>query len=284
MTGSIVVTGASGFIGNTLVRFLAEQGRTVAAISRKPCAVPSNVQQTIVSHYADVPVATDSVVIHLAELSSIGEIEKLGAPCINEACERARHLLEKKFERFVYVSSGSVYGTGHQTPRTTSAEVKTDTVYNASKLAVENLVRASGGTVARISNIYGPPLKAGTIFFDVLSQIPGSDPLKVRDTHPARDYLWIGDLVRGLAAIAMGTHSGTFNLGTGISTTAKDIAKTALALAGEPNRIVKSAAVNRHNETDCLVLDSRETELSFGWRAETTLAKGMEILLKEQNG
>jgi nucleoside-diphosphate-sugar epimerase len=283
MTGSIVVTGASGFIGNALVHFLVDQGLTVTAISRQPCAFPSNVQHIVVNDYADTPAATDSIVIHLAELSNIDEIEKLGAPCIDEACERARHLLEKKFQRFVYVSSGAVYGTEHQTPRTTSAEVKTDTVYNASKLIVEKLVRASGGTVARISNIYGPPVKAGTIFFDILSQIPGLSPLKVRDTHPARDYLWIDDLVRGLTAIALGKPNGTFNLGTGIATTAEDIAKTALGLAGETSRLVKGTATNRQNETDCLVLDPNQTEFSFGWRAETTLAQGMKMLLKEPN-
>lgn len=284
MTGSVVVTGASGFIGNALVHFLAEQGTTVTAISRQPCAVPKNVQQIIVNHYVDAPIETDSVVIHVAELSNIGEIEKLGTPCINEAYERARHLLEKKFQRFVYVSSGSVYGTGYQTPRTTSAEVKTDTVYNAGKLVVEKLVRASGGTVARISNIYGPPVKAGTIFFDILSQIPGSDPLKVQDIHPARDYLWIDDLVRGLTAMALGKPNGTFNLGTGIATTAEDIARIALDVAGETSRLVKGTTTNRQNETDCLVLDSSQTESSFGWRAETTLVRGMKILLKEQNG
>ena len=283
MTCSLTVTGASGFIGQSLLRSLIDEGMAVTAVSRRPCAVPNGVNHLLVEQYAETPSTKDETLIHLAERSDISVIEQIGPAYIDEVRKRATSLLEKNHKRFLYVSSGSVYGTNERTPHDTRATVYQDTVYNRAKLSVEELVTSAGGLVARISNIYGPPVKVGTIFHDVLSQIPGTGPLKVRNTHPARDYLWIDDLINALKAMALGKKSGTFNIGSGKATTAGDIARTALELSGQSDRTITSSETRNKCKTDCLILDSGETKTAFGWQAKTSLAMGMKRLIGENH-
>ncbi len=283
MTGSVIVTGASGFIGQSLLRCLVKEGIAVTAVSRQPCTVPNGARHILVEQYAETPSTKDQTLIHLAERSDISAVEKIGRRYIEVVGKRATSLLEKDHKRFLYVSSGSVYGANEKTPRDTHAAVYRDNVYNRAKLSVEKLVTSAGGLVARISNIYGPPVKVGTIFYDVLSQIPGTGPLAVRNTYPARDYLWIEDLIEALKAMAMGERSGTFNLGTGMATTAGDIARTALELSGQSDRTITSSETQPKRGTDCLILDSSETKSAFGWQAKTSLAMGMKILIRGNN-
>src|SRR5262249_40259884 len=51
---------------------------------------------------------------------------------------------------------------------------------------------------------------------------------------------WIDDAAEGLTAIALGDETGVFDLGTGVSISAGDVARLALAAAGEQGRPVVS--------------------------------------------
>ncbi|MGH6952546.1 MAG: NAD-dependent epimerase/dehydratase family protein [Alphaproteobacteria bacterium] len=273
-TACFVVTGASGFIGRSVCEELARQGRPVVAVSRQPGAPVSAVVSVPVRDYRDTPCPVGAVLVHLAECARIAEVDR-------EREEESRRVLEsllaKGFGRTIYVSSGAVYARAAR-PLRPGDPVRADSPYARAKLANESRVIAAGGVVLRLGNVYGPGMRPATLLMEALDQIGRPGPIAIRDPRAMRDYLWIGDAALGIAAAAEGAPPGTYNLGTGIGTSAGELARRALAALGARGRTIAAGAPASAVD-DRIVLDSSASEAAFGWRARVALDEGLSLML-----
>lgn len=283
MTFPVIVTGASGFIGGALVAELVQREARVYAVSRRQTGEWSGAETVTVTSYEETPCPENCSIIHLAEISDSAAANILGNRYLSDVKRQTSALLAKPFYRFIYVSSGTVYQKGGNTPCTPASETYSDNIYTAAKLAAEEMVKEAGGVVVRLSNIYGPAPKPGTVIADILAQIPGDGPLKIKNTAPARDYLWIDDAARGLADIALGEAVGLFNLGTGIETTVGDIARFALANANQLDRPIMATVSNQENPSDSISLDASHTTDVFGWKPTMQIEEGIKQLIEGQH-
>ena len=285
MTGPAVVTGASGFIGSAVVKALLAVGASVIAVSRSRPEVPKGAEHWQVSDYRATPAPNRSVLIHLAETHDITTADRAGAACHLTASMRvARDLLDKPFETVVYASSGVVYGDADCRPHHPDDPIAPNSAYSAAKHAVEKLVAARGGTVARLPNVYGRGMDKGTVVSDILRQIPGTGPLRIRNGSAVRDFVWLDDAADGLATMAMsrGPVPGVYNLSTGVGVTVRALAELALRIGGQADRPVEET--NTSEAKSCLVLDPSRTTRDFGWFARTSLDRGLLSLFEEANG
>jgi UDP-glucose 4-epimerase len=283
MIGSAVVTGASGFIGSAVVKALLAAGASVIAVSRSRFGVPEGAEHRHVSDYSATPAPNGSVLIHLAETHHIATAARAGAERHREASLRvARDLLEKPYQTVIYASSGAVYGDADCRPHHPDGPIAPHSAYSAAKHAVEELVTARGGTVARLTNVYGPGMAKGTVMSDILGQIPGDGSLRIGNGAPVRDFIWLDDAARGLAMMARDPKPGVYNISTGVGVTIRALAAQALRIGGQADRPVEE--MNRSLETSCLVLDSSRTAHDFGWRARTSLDQGLLSLFEEARG
>jgi nucleoside-diphosphate-sugar epimerase len=140
------------------------------------------------------------------------------------------------------------------------------------------MVLAAGGAAVRLANLYGPGMAANNVLSDVLQQLGGAGPVRIRDAAPVRDFLWVGDAAAGLAAVALGEPAGIYNLGSEHGTSIGELVRLLLEAAEEEGReIVATAPADRPST---LVLDIAATEAAFGWRPQTSLASGLRMLLK----
>lgn len=278
----IVITGASGFIGRALMRELAGRGVEVVAFSRRIISNIAGVKTKAINSYKDVPADPAAIIVHLAELSDVNEAERLGSSYITEVSECVNALLNKKYARFVYVSSASLYSTNNNAAVTVNSPVKSDCIYARAKIAGENLVIKSSEVVVRLANIYGPPLKPGTLIFDIFQQLSSNKKIEVQDDNPARDYLWLGDAARGLADIALGSATGIFNLGSGKSTSPSEIVQLVLAERNEVGRQIQAKKSKHPNQVNRIALDYSNTTSQFGWRPSITLNDGIRALTTSQ--
>ncbi len=188
------------------------------------------------------------------------------------------HMVGRGWRHIVYASSAAVYGDSETYPRRPDEPLAANGRYAALKLACERLVARAGGTVARLANVYGSGMSPHNVVSEILCQIPGAAPVRVRDVTPVRDYLWIGDAAAGLAALAEGRPGGIFNLGTGRGTSVGAVARLALCLAGEDARTVEAReAAGRRSH---LTLDTASTLAATGWRHEVALEAGLARLIQ----
>ena len=267
MTYRIVVTGALGFVGQALIGQLMNGGFPVTGLSRRKVG-----GVVTVSNYSDVPQPDGAVLVHLAQghdtSGSFG----------GEDIELCRTLSNMPWRHIVYASSAVVYGDAKKYPRSPEEAVSATSDYARVKLECEEIVTSVGGTCVRFTNLYGPGMSANTVISDVLRQIPGDGPLRLRNVEPVRDFLWIEDAARCLVAACRIMPGSILNAGSGCGMAVGDIARLALDLAGENLRPVVGAASS--GQISCLMLDVNKTRSVLNWSPEVDLTTGLSFLLK----
>lgn len=272
----IVVTGASGFLGQAVLRCLHARGADAVGVARRAAA-----GCVTVHHYQDSPAG--DVLVHLAGDSDMQRVAAAGAAYAQQAAGLLDALLAKGYSHTVYASSAVLYGDGSQHPRHTGEPVVLHGDYARIKHAGEQAVQAArNGLSVRLANLYGPGMSRSNVVSAILGQIPGQGPLRVRDTRPVRDFLWVADAAEALATMAQhGDSAGVFNLGSGQGVSVGELAHAALAAAGQASRPVESATTPPPLDAppSTLVLDISATRALFGWRPATPLAEGLRRLL-----
>jgi len=253
----IVVTGASGFLARAVIVRLTAIGLPCIAVSRR--RGPGLYQ---VADYTDTPAA--DILIHLAE-----EPDRAKANLLGEAyLEYAAMVVEKLSARaptFIYASSGVVYGDVGVTPFGTDACVEATDVYSRSKIRNEALALSVGGTVLRLSNLFGVGMSPCNVVSDIANQLGGTDPLVVRDDSPVRDFLSVNEATNAIGLLAQTPQPGIFNIGSGLGVSIRELAQLALRAVKQQNREVVVA--NPAGRRSVNILDISDTKRCLGWGA-----------------
>jgi len=268
----VVITGGGGFLGRAVARELASGVVEVIGVSRRN--LPGLLQ---VDDYALAPAG--DVLVHLAEASDRGWVEANRSWYEQKALDVLGALIDKGFRRVVYASSAVLYGDQVRVPRDVDEPVRVVDCYTRLKRLSELEVLNRDGVAARLVNLYGLGMAVGNVLSTILKQLPLDGPVRVLDTTPVRDFLWIEDAGKALAAMALGEGAGIYNVGTSQGTSVAELAKVMLEAAGQVGRAVES-----ENEGTCcshLVVDIGRTTAQFGWRPETSLEEGIKTLVKK---
>ncbi|MBI4354221.1 MAG: NAD(P)-dependent oxidoreductase [Candidatus Omnitrophica bacterium] len=276
----VVVTGASGFIGRAVCAELAARGVSVMGVGRSADPEIRGVPYVRVAGYEEFRPPRNARCLHLACSTRFREGSMETHPDCFEAVQLVRAILHQGYDRVVLASSALVYGDHVPRPRREDEPVQPTGAYARMKLAVETEVLACRQTVARLSNVYGPRMQTGTALSDILQQLPDSAaPLRVRDTSPVRDYLYLEDAGKGLADLVLAEEAeGIVNLGTGIGTSVGELARQCLVLAGQADRPV----VGRHasERISTVIVDPGKAARQLGWRAERSLVTGLKGMVE----
>lgn len=272
---NIVVTGATGFVGQHVVGLL----RKIPNVVVIPVSRSQLHGVVTVNDYCDTP--KGDILIHLAEESDASHAELLGFTYERKSAETVNALLKKGFRQILYASSAMLYGDDNSEMHSTDDPVYPNkNTYLRVKRSAEEAVLSAGGIVARLSNLYGFGMSDKNVFSAILKQVPSDGPVKVMDTSPVRDFLWVDDAAKGLITLAMDTNTRydrLYNLGTGKGTSIGVLARKILELAGQDDRKVISMCSK--GKISVLVLDCDRTLKDYGWQADTTLETGIRKLL-----
>lgn len=280
MRGAVVVTGASGFVGQRLVARLGAEGVAVHAVCRRDVEVPGATAVHLVRDYGQTPAIADAVLVHLAGERSLAAAESRGASGVAEAAGAARALVGNGYRGLIVASSAVVYGDKSPDPHRPDEVVHPQNRYAEAKLSCEAAFVQAGGLAMRLGNVYGPGMAPESVVAEIVAQIPGDGPVRIRDAGPIRDFVWIDDVIEAFVAAARRPQAGILNVGSGQGVSIGALAATALKVAGAERRLVVSARLPPGRPSACL-LDVQETRSKLGWRAVTPLAAGLGILVSE---
>lgn len=271
MTTEIVIIGASGFIGKSLMMQLQKNNFSVKGFSRK------NVKGlTTVASYADMPVFDGAILVHLAQNPNISDSFN------NEDIDLCRMLLNRNWRHIIYASSAMVYGDLKDNFHNPEESVVAFNDYSRVKLTCEEMISKVGGTSLRFANLYGPGMNINTVLSDILRQIPGTGPLELLDISPIRDFLWIEDAIRCLISACKIMPGTILNVGSGVGISVGKLANLALALANQSSRPVVAKA--SYSRISCLMLDIVKTKSLLNWSPEIDISEGLLYLLNKKNG
>lgn len=146
----ILVTGACGYKGHVLVPKLLEQGHVVVAFDTQWFGnfLEPHPRLTVVKgdvrDIDSVPLRGVDCIIHLASIANdpCGDLDpkltwEVSALATMQLADRAKRL---GIERFIYASSGSVYGVQEEAQITEDLELKPISEYNKTKMVSERVL------------------------------------------------------------------------------------------------------------------------------------------------
>lgn len=211
-----LLIGGNGLVGGALIRHLCAQGEEVISYSsRRPQNEVAGCRyvQGDVTEYGTLNMVLKNNpiqrIIHNAAVShpklfldNPYRIYRVNVTGTLTALEAARNY---GVERFVYMSSGAVYGDAGRELVDESTPLRSQSPYGASKVAGEELVRNYGldSVSLRIGFVYGP----GRVLECPVRQLLEEIACQRRVAWPAgmdqlMDYIYIDDCVRAVAAVA----------------------------------------------------------------------------------
>ncbi|MEV6393304.1 GDP-mannose 4,6-dehydratase [Streptomyces sp. NPDC051907] len=300
---TVLVTGAEGFIGSTLVDLLVERGARVRALVHyKPYAEKGHLAhrmgeiEMLAGDVRDPGRVMDAVegcdtVFHLAALIGIPysydspgayvQTNVVGTENIAEACRR------HSVRRLVHTSTSEVYGTALTVPIGEDHPLQPQSPYSASKIGADMMALSHWHafelpvTVVRPFNTYGPRQSARAVIPTILAQLhSGARQIKLGSLTPTRDFTYVTDTARGFLALAGCDRAigESVNLGTGREIAIGDLAQALITASGRDAEVVVDPTRLRPagSEVERLLSDNSRARAWASWKPEVSLEEGLK--------
>ena len=302
----ILITGAGGFIGSHLTEELVRQGEEIRAFVRYNSRderglledLPKEIQNQIEVIPGDLKdpdgikkaVKGCSKVFHLGALIAIPysyihpfdfiQTNVVGMAHLLNAC-----LEEGTLERVIHTSTSEVYGTAQYIPIDEKHPLQAQSPYSASKIAADKLAESYylsfGLPIATIRpfNTFGPRQSLRAIIPTIVSQAINDKKIRLGNTIPRRDFLFVKDTIRGFIQLGKceGAVGKVVNIGTGTDISIEELVKKILGLIGKQGEIEVEDRRIRPEKSEVMQLlsDTRLAQKLFQWAPQYTLEDGL---------
>jgi len=309
MKGTVLVTGATGFIGRFLCKRLTRDGLSVRGTllaSEGPSTLTGlGVEPVIVEPLSaatgwEHALAGVETVIHLAARVHIMDdpaadpLAEFRTVNVAGTTRLAREAARVGVRRLVFISSIKVNGEESAAPYRPDSPPNPSDPYGISKWEAEQALRkieAETGmeiVVVRPTLVYGPGVKAN--FLNLMKVVSRRVPLPLASIDNRRSLIYVGNLVDVLATCAAHPAAAgqTYLASDGEDVSTPELIRRVAAALGVPARLLpfpltlfrlagkifgKSGAVNRL--TGSLVVDSSNLRNDLGWLPPFTMSQGL---------
>ncbi|MDC3141578.1 NAD-dependent epimerase/dehydratase family protein [Alphaproteobacteria bacterium] len=230
MALSVVVTGASGFIGNHLVKYL----KNYSNLKLYPVSkTKKNSNYFYLETFKELPKA--DIIFHLGQNSNRSLVNK-NIDFVREALEDIEYIIAKKYKKIIFCSSSTVYGNKGYKPYTENDLIFEYDFYSSMKIKSEKRIIEEKGCVLRLSNVIGINMSRNTVLMNIIQQLGTNNKLLIKNIKPIRDFVAIEDVINAMVNLLNINITGFFNVGTGIGTSIKELAHLVLSISKENNR------------------------------------------------
>lgn len=288
---TVLVTGASGFLGHLLVQELLKQDNTkvIAILGRpedKANALPesSNLAVYPCTDLFNTDFGHVDTLIHTA--FSRGD----NLPGLTRSIELTEQIIElvneKEIDSIINISSQGVYKgqkPGEKVDET--GVVEPNTAYGLAKWAVENMLKI--GCKKAYTNIRMASLSANARFLDffVDSVIAGKD-IKVTAPNQYASIMDVSDAVEGILSVTnlpVQERSDVYNLGPGIQYSILEYAESANVIGKTYDLDSIKVIVEDNGKVFATCMDCQKLISQTGWSPKVTKTEMLQKMYYHKN-
>jgi len=291
----VVVTGANGFVGFHTVKALVDAGYDVTALDVSDSRLQTEFQGTPNCAIAKADILGEDLkrfielgdkVLHLAAVPRFEQasqnpqkafrINVEGTINVIQAC------IEKKAERLVYSSTGSVYSRNVPVPIREDATREPESIYGLTKKQAEDWIILYGHrlpyVILRYGYIYGKGKDWGAVGAFLKNLKEGKRPV-IYGGKQTNDFIYIKDVVQAnLLALETEHTRQAYNIGTSRATSIKDVCQLCIkAVKTDLTMEIKSA---REFDFPVFVYDISKAQTLLKFDPKWNLYEGIEDTIK----
>lgn len=302
---AILVLGGAGYIGSHTVYELIDAGKEVVVADNLITGFRAAVHPKAKFYEIDLRnrAQLDELfekeqiegVIHFAAFSQVGEsMTKPLKYYDNNLCGTTvllQSMVAHGIDKIVFSSTAATYGEPKRVPIMESDDTQPTNCYGETKLAMEKLMRWTGGAHplryvalryfnacgAHASGKIGEAHDPETHLILLILQVPlgkrekisiFGDDYPTKDGTCVRDYIHVSDLAQAhilaLDYLMKGGESNVFNLGNGVGFTVKEVIDVARSVTG--HAIPAEIVPRRAGDPAQLVASSEKARTVLGWK------------------
>lgn len=298
-TAAVMVTGAGGFVGSAILRALREG----TAAGRRPVVALGR-------RAADAPRDECWEQVDLLDPAAVGEVMARHRPAtlIHAAWSRSRpgglwdapdnvdwrDASMALFEAFWQAGGTHVVGCGSCAEYAISdapchedaTPIAPGSLYGQAKAQLHGMAAARaaalGGTLAwaRIFYLFGPHEAAARLVPSVVDSLLRGEPALTGSGLTRRDFALVGDVGRGIAALAQSGANDAYNVASGSAVRLRDLIARIGAIMERPELIRIGALPNRPDEAPLIAADVTKIARDTGWQARTPLDEALRQTIR----
>lgn len=277
----VLVTGASGFIGNKISELFCQRGYSVLGWDRiaslgvfpVECVDLEDLNAVVYQLNGFQP----DIIIHCAGSADVGksvqdpEADYHGNVTLTHNLLFAMYKLKMVNTRFVFLSSAGVYGNPIQLPITEDMPLNPMSPYAVHKVMCEDLCTyfvknySMDIKIARIFSSYGAGLKK-QIFWDMYNKAQSTGYLDMFGTgNESRDYIHVADVVQALYLLATkNSKEMVFNVANGEEVTIRQATELFASLVNvDQDKITFNGVVREGDPLNWRASINRMQELGY---------------------
>jgi UDP-glucose 4-epimerase len=293
-----VVTGGAGFIGSNIVKQLLKQKHTPIVIDNLCRGKIERVSSPDIEfHKVDIRnfdqlkkiLKNSDGIFHQAALTDVQEsfTKQEEYNDVNVKGTENIFKIAKEFNlKVVYASSSSIYGNPEKIPITENSKRNPINPYGKTKLddefIAENYSKDNVSIIGlRYFNVYGKGQTgsyAGVITKFINKLKENKDPIIFGSGTQVRDFIFVEDVaLANISAMKSNVNNGFFNVGTGITTSIKQLAKIMIELSELKLDIQYKNALDGDVEFSQANTDLTESILK--WKYSVKLKDGLRTII-----
>ena len=310
----ILITGAGGFIGSHLTQNLVKKGHKVTALFRYSSTNSrgwldidkDSTDGHFESFFCDLGdkefldqiIKKKDAVLHLGALIGIPYSYKARESYIKSNIVGTHNILESclkcEINHLIHTSTSEVYGTPKKVPINENHKLQPQSPYAASKIGADQLAISYYKsfnlpvTIIRPFNNFGPRQSNRAVIPTIINQALGKNfhEIKIGSVKPSRDFLYVLDTVNAYIKVLNKkiTFGKTYNIGTGIEISIKDLIYKILKILNKKNiKISNQKLRNRpkNSEVMRLLCDYSKIKKEIGWKPSIKSKKDFDKYLSK---
>jgi UDP-glucose 4-epimerase len=298
---TLLVTGATGFIGSHLTRKLLSEGADVHILLKKT-SNPFRIKEIAgditfwhgdIRKYSEVSLCLRNVqprvIFHLAALRDVNRdpelIEEMIDINLKGTMNLLRGVINEKITIDCFVSTGSSeeYGDG-PTPFNEEQRETPVSPYSASKVAATYFSQMFYKTmqlpvvILRPLLTYGPYQDTDMFIPSLIQHCLERKDFLMTKGDQTREFNYVDDIVDAylFAAESPGAAGEVINIGNGIEYRIRDVAEKIVRMMGNPIQLKIGALLKRPGETKHFFSNNMKAKRLLGWSPKTALDEGLE--------